>query len=241
MTYLNGWPDRPPIRDGITAGDYSTALVNVLGVLAALLRRDVDGEGQVVDTAMFECALRLTGDTLAARSALGIRRGRAGGDWPLYPASVTAEAADGRFVATSSASWSDVGAALEQLGLTPVDDAARIREALAKLVAAMPADEAARALRQAGLPAATVQSVADLVREPHLWSRGALVRLHHPDWGDIVTQGVVPVLSRTPGRVGGWSRAPGGDNEAVLGGLLGYTPEQIREATALTDHHSAKQ
>ena len=58
---------------------------------------------------------------------------------------------------------------------------------------------------------------------------GALVRLHHPDWGDILTQGVVPVLSRTPGRVAGWSRAPGGDNDAVLGGLLGYTPRQIRE------------
>jgi formyl-CoA transferase/succinyl-CoA--D-citramalate CoA-transferase len=80
MTFLNGWPDRPPLRDGVTAGDYSTALFNVLGVLAALLRRDLDGLGQVVDTAMFECALRLTGDTLAVRSALGIRRERAGGD-----------------------------------------------------------------------------------------------------------------------------------------------------------------
>src|SRR5262249_21141894 len=74
MTYLNGWSDRPPIRDGVTAGDYSTALFNVLGVLAALLCRDADGEGQVVDTAMFECTLRLTGDALAVRSALGIRR-----------------------------------------------------------------------------------------------------------------------------------------------------------------------
>src|SRR6185503_1350779 len=36
-TYLNGWPDRPPLRDGVTAGDYSTALFNVSGMLAALL------------------------------------------------------------------------------------------------------------------------------------------------------------------------------------------------------------
>ncbi|HXJ84163.1 MAG TPA: CoA transferase [Candidatus Methylomirabilis sp.] len=233
MTYLNGWPDRPPIRDGVTAGDYSTALWNVLGVLAALLRRDLDGEGQVVDTAMFECALRLTGDTLAARSALGIRRGRAGGDWPLFPASVTVEAADGRFVTASTPSWSDVAAALERLGHKPGDDAARMRSVIAELVGAMPAADAAQALRQAGLPATTVNSVADLVREPHLWSRGALLRLSHPDLGDIVTQGVVPALSRTPGRVTGWSRAPGSDNVAVLGGLLGYTPEQIRVATGL--------
>src|SRR4029079_17862888 len=82
MTYLNGFPDRPPCRDGVTAGDYSTALFNVLGMVAALLRRDVDGQGQIVDTAMFECALRLTGDLLAVRSALGIRRERAAGDSP---------------------------------------------------------------------------------------------------------------------------------------------------------------
>jgi succinyl-CoA---D-citramalate CoA-transferase len=231
MTYLNGWPDQPPLRDGVTGGDYSTALFNVLGVLAALLRRDLDGLGQVVDTAMFECALRLTGDTLALRSGLGIRRERAGGDWPLYPASVTVEAADGRFVAASGASWSDFTAALERRGRERLDDPLRLREEIAKLVAAMPGEEAARVLRGAGLPASTVNSVADLVREPHLWSRGVLARLSHPDLGEIVTQGVVPVLSRTPGRVAGWSRFPGSDNDAVLGGLLGYTPEQVREVT----------
>ena len=36
MTYLNGFPDRPPCRDGVTAGDYSTALFNVLGIVAGL-------------------------------------------------------------------------------------------------------------------------------------------------------------------------------------------------------------
>jgi succinyl-CoA---D-citramalate CoA-transferase len=231
MTYLNGWPDRPPLRDGVTGGDYSTALFNVLGVLAALLRRDRDGEGQVVDTAMFECALRLTGDALALRSALGIRRERAGGDWPLYPASLTAEAADGRFLATSGNSWGDFIAALERLDRPRLADPARVREEMTQLVAALPADVAARTLRQVGLAASPVNSVAELIREPQLWSRGVLARLLHPDLGEIVTQGVVPQLSRTPGRIAGWSRSPGSDNDAVLRGILGYTPEQIRAAT----------
>jgi len=230
-TYLGGWPDRPPLRDGVMAGDYSTALFNVLGVVAALLRRDVDGLGQVVDTAMFEAALRMTGDMLAARSALGIRRERAGGDWPLYPSSLTVEAVDGRFVAASSACWDDFSAALERLGRGRPDDAAGVREEMAKLVGALPADEAVHTLRRAGLPASPVNSVADLIREPHLWSRGDLVRLSDPELGEIVTQGIVPSLSRTPGRVAGWSRRPGSDNEAVLGGLLGYTAEQIRLVT----------
>ena len=222
ITYLNGWPDRPPLRDGVMAGDYSTALFNVLGMVAALLRRDVDGQGQVVDTAMFQAALRLTGDLLAVRSALGIRRERAGGDSPLYPASVTVEAADGRFVVVSGPSWQDVSVALARLGRRPPSDRDGVREDVAKLVGTLSTVDAVSTLRGAGLAASTVNSVADLVREPHLWSRGDLVRLAHPEMGEIVTQGIVPLLSRTPGRVAGWSPHPGSDNEAVLGGLPGY-------------------
>jgi len=232
MTYLNGFPDRPPCRDGVTAGDYSTALFNVLGVLAALLCRDRDGQGQVVDTAMFECALRLTGDLLAVRSALNIRRERAAGDSPLYPSSLTVEAVEGRFVAASAASWSEFADALARLGRPRVDEPVGVREELAKLVGAVAADEAARVLRRAGLAASVVNSVADLVQEPHLWSRGDLVRRTDPEMGEIVMQGIVPILSRTPGRLTDWSRRPGSDNDVVLGALLGYTPQQIREISA---------
>jgi crotonobetainyl-CoA:carnitine CoA-transferase CaiB-like acyl-CoA transferase len=232
MTYLNGFPDRPPCRDGVTAGDYSTALFNVLGVVGALLRRDVDGQGQVVDTAMYECALRLTGDALAVRSALGIRRERAAGESPLYAASLTVEAVDGRFVTASAASLSELAGGLARLGRPRSDDAVAIREEIAKLVGAVAADDAVRTLRQAGLAASVVNSVADLVREPHLWSRDDLVRRSDGEKGETVMQGIVPIMSRTPGRLTGWSRRPGSDNEAVLGALLGYTPEQVRAVTS---------
>jgi crotonobetainyl-CoA:carnitine CoA-transferase CaiB-like acyl-CoA transferase len=228
ITYLNGWPDRPPLRDGVMSGDYTTALFNVLGTMAALLRRDADGQGQVVDTAMFEAALRLTGDLLPARTALGIRRERAGGDWPLFPAGATVEAGDGRFVVVSGATTEEVEAALGRLGHWG-DDPAAAREQLGKLVAELAADEAVARLRGAGLAATVVNSVADLVREPHCWSRGDLLRLTHPALGEIVTQGIVPTLSRTPGQVAHWATRPGADSEAVLRDLLGYTPEQIRE------------
>ena len=240
ITYLNGWPDRPPLRDGVMSGDYTTALFNVLGTMAALLRRDADGQGQLVDTAMFECSLRLTGDLLPARTALGIRRERAGGDWPLYPAGVTVEAADGRFVAVSATSLEAIVGALAGLGRPAADPtgaktdpaASRVPEALISFVTGLPADEAVARLRGVGLAATGVNSVADLVQEPHCWSRGDLVRLTHPALGEVVTQGIVPTLSRTPGCVAHWSTGPGSDTEAVLRDLLGYTPEQVRDYVA---------
>jgi crotonobetainyl-CoA:carnitine CoA-transferase CaiB-like acyl-CoA transferase len=176
----------------------------------------------------------MTGDTLAVKSALGTRRERAGGDWPIYPASLTLEVADGRFVAVSAPGPNDLAAAVERLGRRRPADLERARGELADLVGALPAPEAVRALRQAGLCASPVNSVADLVKEAHLWSRGDLIRLPDPEHGEIVTQGVVPSLSMTPGRVTGWSRQPGSDNGPVLGGLIGYGPEQIRRLTTPT-------
>ena len=232
MTYLGGWPDRPPLRDGVLGGDYSTALFNAMGVMLALLRRDVDGEGQVVDTAMYEAVLRMTGDLVAVKTALGLRRERAGGDWPLHPVGLTLTAADGRFVAASAASWDEHAAALARLGRGGAATAAATREAMAALVASLPADQAAETLRHAGLAATVVNSVVELMSEAHLWSRGDLVRLPDPAGGEVVTQGVVPLLSRTPGRVAGWSVRSGSDNEAVLGSLLGLSPDEIARVTA---------
>src|SRR5262249_51417945 len=143
----------------------------------------------------------------------------------------TLEAMDGRFVAVSGASWDELADGIERLESPRPNDPARVREALAKMVAALTADDAVRRLRAVGLAARAVNSVADLVAERHLWARGDLMRRVDPELGEVVTQGIVPVLSLTPGRVGGWSRRPGSDNEAVLGTLLGYTPEQVRDAT----------
>lgn len=214
-TYMNGWPDRPPLRDGVTAGDYTTALFNVLGMLAALLRRDRDGQGQVVDTAMFESVLRLTGDMLAVKSALGLRRERAGGESALYPACATVEAAEGRYVAVSAPSWGDLGDAIG--GSESPDD---VRRALADFARDRAAEDVVRDLRQAGVPASVVCSVADLVADEHLWHRGDLVRVDDPELGALPIQGIAPHLSETPGRVVGWAHVAGADTDAVLGDAL---------------------
>jgi crotonobetainyl-CoA:carnitine CoA-transferase CaiB-like acyl-CoA transferase len=221
MTYLGGWSDRAPLRDGIMAGDYSTALFGLSGALAALLYRELTGAGQVVDVAMYEAVLRMTGDTLPLWSALGVRRERAGGAWPLYPLSLTVAAADGHYVAVSTQAWDEVGTTLERLGVPPLAGADAVKEALERYVGARPAAEAVASLRNEGLAASTVYSVADLVRERHLWSRGNLIRLTDPRLGEITMQGVVPLLSRTPGRVTGWSSHAGSDNDEVLGAAAG--------------------
>jgi crotonobetainyl-CoA:carnitine CoA-transferase CaiB-like acyl-CoA transferase len=231
VTYLGGSPDRLPLRDGITAGDYSPALFNVMGALAGLIRRDLDGRGQVVDVAMVEATLRMTGDTIALKTALGIRQERAGGAWPVYPYSLTFPAADGRHVALSAQSPAELGAIAAALGLADGETPDQVTAALGAFVGARSAADAVEALRRAGACCSAVNSVADLFREDHVWSRGNLVRDEDPELGSVVTVGVVPTLSRTPGRLAGWSRFRGSENENVLTGLLGYPPDRVSVLT----------
>ena len=61
---MGGWraivgePDRPPARLGVSIGDTLAASYGAMGVLAALRHRDATGEGQIVDTALYEAVLQ---------------------------------------------------------------------------------------------------------------------------------------------------------------------------------------
>lgn len=239
LMYLGGWPDRPPLRDGVQAGDYSTALFGFYGTVAALLRRELDGEGQVVDTAMCEAILRQTGDVAALKSALATRSERNAGVWPTYPVTATSLATDGTYVAISGESWERTLEALSGVLGTRPTSPQQATELLDAFVAQRTASEAVTALRAAGVPSSEVNSAATIHGNEHIWSRGTLVHVEHPELGDIVTQGVVPKLSRTPGRVRFWSPYPGSDNEAVLGGLLGYDAERVEQLTQAVETAAA--
>jgi crotonobetainyl-CoA:carnitine CoA-transferase CaiB-like acyl-CoA transferase len=231
VTYLGGWPDRAPLRDGITAGDYVTSLFGVLGVLGALVRRDLDGRGQVVDVAMYEGALRMTGDTIAVKTALGIRQERAGGAWAVYPISLTFASSGDRYVEISARSWDEIYAVAARLGIRSDETPESARAALEAFLAGRDIETAVAGLRRAGACCSPVNSAADLYEDPHAWSRGNLVRVEDPDLGSVVIPGVVPTFARAPGKVAGWSRFRGSDNDAVLGGLLRYSDERIAEMT----------
>ena len=231
VTYVGGWPDRPPLRDGVTAGDYVSGLFGVLGITSALVRRDLDGQGQVVDVAMYESAMRMTGDTIALKTALGVRQERAGGAWPVYPISVTAVAADARCVGISAQSWEELAAALGHVGV--ISDAAEsgVRLGLQQFIGNRTASEAVQALRSAGAWCCEVNSAAEVVTHPHVIARGNVVEIDDPQLGHLAVPGVVPKFSRSEGRVRTWSSAPGSDNQTILGEILGYDAMRIAAIT----------
>ena len=63
---INGNPEGPPARVGVSIVDMGTAMWTVIGALTALQRRGVTGKGGIVDTSLLETALGWAGPHIAA-------------------------------------------------------------------------------------------------------------------------------------------------------------------------------
>ena len=67
-----------------------------------------------------------------------------------------------------------------------------------------------------------------MLTDPHFAARDAIVRMAHPEFGEIPMQNVFPRLSETPGTVRSLGPELGQHNEEIYGGLLKLTSEQTR-------------
>jgi len=215
ISHVGGYPDRPPLRPGVLAADYSAGLFGCFGTLAALVGTVNGDTGRIVDASLYESILRMMGDTCTLYATLGEVRHREGPRWPLYPDSITEVCSDGVTVTASP----------------PRDDPAALVEARAWMCT-VSHEAVAERLGAAGWTVTRVNSVESIVDHPHVVARGNVVTLQHDVLGAVRMQGVIPRLTRTPGSVRGYSRAPGSDNDYVLRHVLGLPDSRIDELTS---------
>lgn len=78
------------------------------------------------------------------------------------------------------------------------------------------------------MPAGKIYTVADIAADPHYQARGMLERLRMDDGSELTVPGVVPKLSRTPGKHRRTAPGIGQDTDAVLA-EIGLTAQQIAE------------
>ena len=109
MRYITGYPDRPPVRVGISIGDSIAAMYGVIGALMALHHRTDGGKGQIVDVALYEAVFAMMESMLPEYGMSGFVRERAGASLPgivpsnTYPAA-TASTSSSAPTATRSSS-----------------------------------------------------------------------------------------------------------------------------------------
>jgi len=242
LRHLNGFPGGPPPRLALSLGDSLAGMFAAQGALAALYRRGVTGEGQVVDVALTESCLAIQESTIPDYDVGGVVRGPSGTRLEGIAPSNIYRAADGSWVviaANQDTVFARLCRAMDRPELAGDDRFAthgargRNQDQLDKIIGDWAAQrqpgEIIEILSDAGVIAGHINTVAEVVEDPQLRARGMIAE-HWDERVDrpVLGPGIVPVFSESPGviRNAGPAR-PGQHNDDVYLGLLGKTAGQL--------------
>ena len=216
MRYVSGFPDRPPVRMNLSFGDAIASLHGVIGILMALNHRNRTGEGQMVDVALYEAVFNMMEATLPEYAYDGTVRERTGTSLTGIVPSNTYTSKDGVHIVIGGNGDSIFKRLAQIMGRDDwVDDpaladnagraarATELDQGIGAWCAAHDALFLLQALDAAQVPASKIFSIADIVRDPQFLARGMIESLVLEDGLKLMVPGVVPKLSRTPGRIHG--------------------------------------
>lgn len=212
---LAGYPDRPPVRYGVSMGDSLAALFAVNGVLAALHERSRSGRGQEIDVALYEASFALTESLLADHVLGGVTRSRTGSTLPGVAPSNVYTASDGMEILIAANSDSLANRLFTAMGSPELADDPRFSTHQARglhmaeldaiigaWAATLPGHELERLLDEQAIPRGRVYTPDDILQDEQYAAREMVLRVEAPGHDQPVPMpGVVPRLSRTPGRV----------------------------------------
>lgn len=226
--------DRPPVPVGTALCDMVAGMWASNGILAAYSRRLKTGQGQAVETSLVEAGVSLMHSQVAMHDHVKGRRDPANNRTDGNAPSGFFMTADGSYLtvfASYPALWDRF---VEVMGLQHLTEEPRFRtreertahagelhQILADIFRAEPTEHWVKLLVDAGVPAAPVNSIGQMVADEQLLARNMIVQQQHPTAGSIRVLGLPVKLSDTPGGVHTPAPQLGDHTEAVIG-TLGY-------------------
>lgn len=238
--YIVGEPDRPPARMGISIGDTLCATYGAMGVLAALHHREKTGQGQIIDTALYEAVLQVMEGLVPEYDYNGYIRQRSGSILPGVAPSNVYTCRDGPFMigANNDAIFARLAKAMgrPELALDPRyashlargQHQAELDNLINAWTETLTIGEVDALMIAHSIPAGRVYTAKDMLADPHFAAREAIIEVETRNRGKVRMQNAFPKLSRTPSGVRRPAPAvPGEDNREVLGELLGLDPTEL--------------
>jgi formyl-CoA transferase len=234
LRHVVGSPESAPSRVGISIGDTLAATYAALGAVMALHARTRTGRGQVVDSAIYEAVLAMMESLITEYQQAGYIRERTGPILPGIAPSNVYPTADGQMIliaANQDTVFRRLAGVMgqEALGRDPryATHVARgerqgeLDALISAWSATVPAAALEAMLEEGGVPAGRIYRAPEIIADPHVQARQAIIRVMHHEYGELAMQNVVPRLSDTPGAVRHAAPALGADTEAVFSELLG--------------------
>ncbi len=239
IRFLTGYPDRPPVRVGISLGDSLAAMYGVIGALMAVYHREVNGgKGQVVDVALYESVFSLMESLLPEYDLLGFVRERSGASLPGIVPSNTYSCRDGKYVvigANSDAIFKRMMLAIGRGDLANdpglasntgrVPRTEELDQAISNWTSRHDLEQVLSVLNRAEVPASKIYSIADIVNDAHYQARQMIQQFKLKDGQTLKLPGIVPKLSETPGETE-WLGPELGEHTAEVLATLGIDSEQ---------------
>ncbi|NVK01481.1 MAG: CoA transferase [Oceanospirillaceae bacterium] len=243
LRYLIGYPDRAPVRTGVSIGDTLASLYGVIGAQMALRHAEQTGEGQVVDVSLIESVLAVTESLIPEYGADGSIRERTGSSLPGIAPSNTYPTRDGRFLVIAANGDSIFQRLMRAIGrpdyaedpnFAQNDGRAQRSDELDQVLGGWAASvdlvDALAVLEAASVPASGINSVAEVFNDPQLRARGAIEHHRVNSDTDLYMPAAIPRLSKTPAKTR-WLGPQLGQHNAEILGPLGLDSGVIRRVT----------
>lgn len=251
---ITGDPDRPPARVATPLTDYLSGVYAAFGAMVALHHRERTGQGQCVDTALYESAFSLMESFVPAYEKLGEVPMRTGSRLPGHVPNNLFPTGDGSYIHIAAGNDSTFRRLAATMGredlaadprFTTGDRRTENHAALDALITAWTAEHALHELNEMlianAVPAAPIYTVADTFADPQYKARNMLVDIPDDELGSITVAGIVPKLSETPGALRWAGRQRGADTRAVLAERLGLSEselDRLEAADAIASAHA---
>ncbi len=241
-TYLQGYPDRPPVSPSFSLLDYITGIYVAFASTSALYHRDThpQSEGQIVEMGLYESLIRMMEFLIAEYDQLGKVRERSPSLSGHSSPGGTYETKDGKWVVLVASTDSTFNRLAEAMKRTDIlkdpryyTNAERLKnnagmeEIISSWIHEQTQAELLMKLDDVGVPVSPIYSIEDIFHDPHYRARENIVEIDHPRLGSIKIPNVVPRFSQTPGAIR--HRAPelGEHNEEILCQQLGLTLDEL--------------